>query len=272
MNRFDFKNQHLKEASIALLALAMMLLAGFTQVRHVFVVDGDKTQEIITLKDKPEHVLKLAEIKLGPKDEYKMSTKKLEDKTVITIYRATEVTVAFEGKTKKVTTKKRTVGELFYELGYDDNIYAPDPGGEFPLTKGMHIEICDKAELYGIAPEVEYGYNGDPYSVRGHFLETSRGSYRYSQHLEMEATAYTPADGNGNGITATGIPARYGVVAVDPDVIPLGSRLFIPGYGFAIAADTGGAIDGHIIDLCMETYDECIQFGRRDVEVFVLDD
>ena len=71
-------------------------------------------------------------------------------------------------------------------------------------------------------------------------------------------------------MTATGIPATYGVVAVDPGVIPLGTRLYIPGYGEAVAADTGGAINGYKIDLCMESYEECMNFGRRTITVYVL--
>jgi uncharacterized protein YabE (DUF348 family) len=101
--------------------------------------------------------------------------------------------------------------------------------------------------------------------------EVSRGSIsRYGTVFHMEATAYLPTDGSGEGITAMGIPARYGVVAVDPRIIPLGSRVFVPGYGEAIAADTGSAIIGNRIDLCMEDYGACMQFGRRPVEVYVL--
>lgn len=85
----------------------------------------------------------------------------------------------------------------------------------------------------------------------------------------MSATAYHPMDGDGRGITATGTRAEHGVVAVDPDVIPLGTKLFVPGYGDAIAEDTGGAIIGNRIDLCMETYYDCYEFGRKDIEVFV---
>lgn len=97
------------------------------------------------------------------------------------------------------------------------------------------------------------------------------GGMSYSAVMAMEATAYLPTDGSAEGITAMGIPATYGVVAVDPDVIPLGSRVYIPGYGVAIAADTGGAIIGYCIDLCMESYAECMEFGRRTVTVYVLD-
>ncbi len=101
-------------------------------------------------------------------------------------------------------------------------------------------------------------------------VETSRGALRFTKVIEMEATAYHPMDGDGNGITASGIPAKRGVVAVDPNVIPLGSRVYIPGYGEAIAADTGGAIQGARIDLCMESYPECYAYGRRQVEVYIL--
>ncbi|MBO5650355.1 MAG: 3D domain-containing protein, partial [Selenomonas sp.] len=101
-------------------------------------------------------------------------------------------------------------------------------------------------------------------------VQTEMGMMAYTAAYTMEATAYLPTDGNGAGITATGIPARRGVVAVDPGVIPLGSRVYIPGYGVAIAADTGGAIRGQKVDLCMETYGECMNFGRRNIEVYVL--
>ncbi|WP_286977476.1 3D domain-containing protein, partial [Candidatus Aquicultor secundus] len=70
---------------------------------------------------------------------------------------------------------------------------------------------------------------------------------------------------------ANGMKARKGVVAVDPRVIPLGTRLYIEGYGEAIAADTGGAIKGNRIDLCYNTPGECFDFGRRSVKVSILD-
>lgn len=101
-------------------------------------------------------------------------------------------------------------------------------------------------------------------------VETPQGYIPYTQVIGMEATAYLPTDGSAEGLTAMGIPATYGIVAVDPDVIPLGTRVYIPGYGEALAADTGGAIYGNRIDLCMEDYWEAMDFGRRTVTVFVL--
>ncbi|CUU08476.1 MAG: 3D domain-containing protein [Fimbriimonadales bacterium] len=91
--------------------------------------------------------------------------------------------------------------------------------------------------------------------------------------LTMHATAYTPhrsGGGTGSGRTATGLPAGYGLVAVDPRVIPFGTVLYVEGYGMAIAADRGRAIRGNKIDLCYATRQQAIQFGRRKVRVHVL--
>ena len=91
-----------------------------------------------------------------------------------------------------------------------------------------------------------------------------------SAAITMVATAYTAGCAGCSGITATGQPAGHGIVAVDPSVIPLGSHLYIPGYGHALAGDTGGAIRGNRIDLGMNSNSDAFQFGRRDVTVYVL--
>jgi len=113
--------------------------------------------------------------------------------------------------------------------------------------------------------------------VHGHIA--SRGAvgrsaaFRTVRVLEMHASAYTPhrsGGGTGTGRTATGLPAGYGLVAVDPRVIPFGTVLYIEGYGMAIAADKGRAIRGHKIDLCFATRQQAMQFGRRRVRVHIL--
>jgi peptidoglycan DL-endopeptidase CwlO len=80
--------------------------------------------------------------------------------------------------------------------------------------------------------------------------------------LTVTATAYTL-----QGSTATGAPVGYGVVAVDPSVIPLGTRMTIPGYGEGVAADTGGAIQGAVVDLWFPSADEAAAWGRRTVTI-----
>lgn len=112
-----------------------------------------------------------------------------------------------------------------------------------------------------------------------------RGDFTARKAIKMVATAYEagprstgkrPGD-KGYGITASGARAKRGTVAVDPRVIPLGTKLYVksltpgvPDYGFAIAQDTGGAIKGNKIDLFMDTVWECLQFGRRPVMVYIL--
>jgi 3D (Asp-Asp-Asp) domain-containing protein/sulfur carrier protein ThiS len=88
--------------------------------------------------------------------------------------------------------------------------------------------------------------------------------------ISMVATAYTANCAGCSGTTATGQRAGHGIVAVDPRVIPLGSHLYIPGYGQAVAGDTGGAIHGNRVDLGFNSDADAMQFGRRPVTVYVL--
>ena len=93
--------------------------------------------------------------------------------------------------------------------------------------------------------------------------------------LYMHATAYTAQCTGCSGVTATGINLNGNpdkkVIAVDPDVIPLGSRVWVEGYGYAIAGDTGGAINGKRIDLFVPDKEQALSFGRQQVKVKVLD-
>lgn len=111
--------------------------------------------------------------------------------------------------------------------------------------------------------EVIYYGTGTPISRGGPVLQ-------FSEAIPMLSTAYWPDPAWSNGYTSTGLKAQYGIAAVDPRVIPLGTRLYIPGYGFAIAADTGGAIVGDRIDLCYDTAAQADNWGVRPVTVYIL--
>lgn len=97
----------------------------------------------------------------------------------------------------------------------------------------------------------------------------------YSKKLTVSATAYTASPGKK---TASGRVAQYGVIAVDPKVIPMGTKLYVEStddgkswqYGYCVAGDTGGAIKGNKIDLFFNSRSECLQFGRRSAIVYVL--
>ena len=97
--------------------------------------------------------------------------------------------------------------------------------------------------------------------------------YEYKQAYTMQATAYTDIPGDRwEGITASGMPTFVGMVAVDPSVIPLGTIVYVEGYGIGIAGDTGGAIKGHKIDLFMQSSKEVYSFGRQTKKVYILSD
>ncbi|MDO5388304.1 MAG: 3D domain-containing protein [Clostridia bacterium] len=99
----------------------------------------------------------------------------------------------------------------------------------------------------------------------------------YSKVITMNATAYCPCSiccgSYSNGYTANGTKAGYGVAAVDTSVIPLGTKLYVEGYGYAVAADTGGAIKGNRIDLCYGSHEAALNsgFGHTNVKVYILE-
>ena len=97
---------------------------------------------------------------------------------------------------------------------------------------------------------------------------TPEGYKRYTRKLTAETTAYV-ATGNR---TSIGLIPYEGIVAVDPRVIPYYTKMYIPGYGIAMAGDSGGAVKGNIIDLFMDDYHKAIRWGRRNVEVYILAD
>lgn len=116
--------------------------------------------------------------------------------------------------------------------------------------------------------------NVDVLDYFGGTVKIGGKSVHYSKKICMNGTAYTAGIGKVDTITATGTRCHEGIVAVDPKVIPLGSKLYIVGakgsyvYGTAVAEDTG--VLGNTIDLYMDTYNDCIRFGRRPVIVYIL--
>ncbi|MBP2626301.1 MAG: hypothetical protein H6Q68_1012 [Firmicutes bacterium] len=305
--------------------IVLLVATGFMFANKKVHITADGATVIVsTLHNKPEDVLAQAGIKLGSMDEYRLSTTKLVDGTVISVQRAVPVTVTYQGKTQVLTTGKLTVGELAESLGVATVGSKLIPNGQTKIEPDMHIQVImltdqvverEVAEPFriirrpdstlekGVEKVVEEGQDGiKTIMVRLNFadgvevsaeqigetikeapkaqiidvgtrdtVETSRGSMRFSRVEMMEASAYLPTDGSSEGITATGISARHGIVAVDPGVIPLGTKVYVQDYGVALAADVGGAIVGHRIDLCMENYSDAIRFGRRSVKVYVLD-
>lgn len=96
-----------------------------------------------------------------------------------------------------------------------------------------------------------------------------------SKEITVEATAYTAECEGCIGITKTGVDLKANpdakVIAVDPSVIPLGSKVYVEGYGYATAEDTGGAIKGNRIDVFVPNHDDALQWGRKQVKVTIIE-
>ncbi len=246
-------------------------------------VDG-KEYDVKTYKDTVNEVLSDNAISVDENDKFVES--KLGDKIVpnmdISIIRVDEKTVTetssipFKTITKEndrldIGTKntvregKEGVREKFYKVVYEDGKQ---------ITKQLVKDVVSSNPLSKI---VEVG------TVLNY--KTSRGdTLRFSKAITMKATSYTASFADtgkhpgepGFGVTATGTRVRKGIIAVDPSVIPLGTRVYVevPGagadYGYAVAADTGGAIKGNKIDVYLDSNSRVDAWGVKKVKVYIL--
>lgn len=251
-----------------------------TRARKIILTADGAVKEIYSAEKDLGSALKQADITISETDE-------------VTPALDTPVTEGMTAQIIRVETKVVQEEQLmsFHEVkvprddkekGYVNVVQQGDTGwaeATFSVTT-RDGEIVSKEMLTQnvivepVAKIIEYGTN------EGKYVQTSRGGVRYKKVLQCNATAYDPyCDGGSGGRTATGMKAQYGVIAVDPKVIPLGSRVYVESsdggkswvYGFAVAADTGGAIKGNKVDLCYNTKSECYQFGRRSATVYVLE-
>ena len=253
------------------LAAAAILTAGAGSVKHVTVFADGEEMRLTTMHSTPDKIIAEAGVEMGTYDEYRMSSLRVKNHTEIHIVRAMPVKLEMGGTVREMKTARATVGRLLDELGVDRAKYQPSLHEDVPIRKGLYIKLRTPEEIAAEETRARLEQEEAAAYVPEGYVETSRGALRYTNVMVMEASAYLPTDGGGSCVTATGLPATHGVVAVDPDVIPLGTRVYIPGYGVAIAADTGGMIEGDMIDLCMEDYDDCMEFGRRDINVYILE-
>ncbi len=167
-----------------------------------------------------------------------------------------------EGETRVAREGKEGLMQKTYKVCYENNREV----SRNVLEQSIITKCIDKVIEYGApAAKAAIAYNSGTLASRG-------GELRYKGVITCSASAYCI-----RGRTATGMMSQVGAVAVDPKVIPLGTRLYIEApdgswtYGKAIAADTGGSIKGNKVDLYMESYDEAIRFGRRPAKVYILE-
>ncbi|WP_088101953.1 3D domain-containing protein [Halalkalibacter urbisdiaboli] len=135
----------------------------------------------------------------------------------------------------------------------------------------IHVKRSDKqqnAEVKSVSTNSNSG------SQKNSNRSNETNSSSEVKELTMTATAYTASCEGCSGITATGIDLNKNpnkkVISVDPSVIPLGSKVYVEGYGYAIAGDTGSSIKGNKIDIFLADKQDAINWGSRKVKVKVL--
>lgn len=164
-----------------------------------------------------------------------------------------------EGKVNVKTKGVNGVKEITIKEIYKDDKLQSAETIEEKVTKQPVAEIIQKG-------------------TKKNTIKTEKGTFVINQKINMKSTAYTAGPEStgkspgelGYGITASGMKAQKGVVAVDTKVIPFGTQLYIEGYGYAIAGDTGSAIKGNKVDVFFDSYSDAIQYGVRNVNVYVL--
>jgi len=253
------------------------LSISIQRAKKVNIKTKDSSIFIYTNTDTVENALKEAEILIGSKDRVEPTmSSMLQDEMQVNVIRVEEkltsqnVPMEFTNEVKKIESlakglvnvvKKGQSGEkeVTIKTVYED-------GKE--VSKQIVSETVIKEPVNGL---IEEGVKTT--------LITSRGQVNFTRAIKMSATAYDATfescgkhpDDPQYGITYSGLKVRPGIVAVDPRVIPLGTWLYVEGYGEALAADIGGAIKGNKIDLYYESPSDVKKFGRRPVKVYVLD-
>lgn len=146
-----------------------------------------------------------------------------------------------QGTSKVVAKGVNGQDKVTYKIKYVDGVEASREEVARETVKAPVTEVIEKSTI-GTIQGVEY-----------------------SRKFVVRAYSYT-----GGGRTASGKPAAVGRIAVDPRVIPLGTRVYVEGYGFAEAADTGGNIKGNTIDVYYNSIGQCRQWGVRNVTIYIL--
>lgn len=180
-----------------------------------------------------------------------------------------------KGETKVTRSGQPGTRDVTYEVVYADGAFVSRQA----VAESNNTAVAEVVSVGTLVTEAQEGDTIDTV-VRnddgsGYLLLKSGDSLHFTRTMDVKCTAYTTGyDGVGT-ITYTGTTVHTGVVAVDKSVIELGSRMFITTasgditYGMGVAEDTG--VRGLVVDLFMNTYDECIQFGRRSSILYFLD-
>jgi len=182
----------------------------------------------------------------------KVQTKELVEKQPIKFDTIVEKSEELDSSVQKVKSEG-TNGEkeITYQIVYKDGV---EVSRNVKATKTI-VEPVNQVMLKG---------TGHVYASRG------GGNITYKKKIVSSATAYTSHSTTATGRRPVRNEGGLSTIAVDPSVIPLGSKVYVDGYGYAIASDTGGAIKGNRIDVYFNSSSECDRWGRRSVNALVV--
>lgn len=279
------KKQKLKLFMITLtvLALSFITVGAYTTLNKklVLVVDGSNKQ-ISTFKSNVEELLIEQNVKLNSKDMVSVDLdSKLKDNMNIKITRVKESkitetqSIPYEVKIEKDNelNKGKTVvkqegkegqRDLVYKLVYHDGKNIDKQLVKEYISMDPVDKIIKEGTKEKVVQVVSRG-NVNRSSSRTNATNVSTKS-EYSKQISVTATAYT-----GGGTTSTGTKARWGVIAVDPSVIPYGTRVYIPQLKQTfVAQDTGSAIKGNKIDIYMDSKSQAINWGSKNITLYIL--
>jgi uncharacterized protein YabE (DUF348 family) len=238
------------------------------------VVDG-QAAEARTRKATVGGFLSEAGIALAPEDRVEPPPDTpLTEETTVRVVRVREGV-----DTTEETIPRETIYQDDPNMDQGDYVVL-EPGADGLIRRSYRVVYEDGQEAKRELLEESEVQSEPEIVARGtrpvKMVDTPAGPLRYRDSLNVWATWYNPAsagrspDSPWYGIAATGVPVHKGIVAVDPSVIPLGSRMYVPGYGEAVAADTGWAVVGNIIDLGFADY-EVPDWGSGWVEIYILE-
>jgi uncharacterized protein YabE (DUF348 family) len=235
-----------------------------TRAFAVKVVADGASREIYTTPVSSQEAVTLAGITLGEKDIIKtLPGDVVVPQQEIEVIRVTEKVIS-EDEAMPYQVERTTDPTL--EMGLTRTLVAGRNGLVRNTLRVIYYNGQEaKRELLKIETLAQ---PRNKVVAMGNITSVSRGGQRldFTEARYMQASAYTYTGSR----TSTGQNPAVGMIAVDPSVIPLGSKLYIEGYGYAWAADTGGSIQGDRIDLFMEEHAQCVQWGRKTVKVYLL--
>ena len=206
----------------------------------------DKNLEDVITPDEKITVVRVEKVTDVVEESIDFATEKKHDSSLL------------KGNEKVVSEGKKGTRERTYEIVKENGVVVSK------IVKEERVVQQPTAKVVAVGTQVVTAAVS-----RGSSAEPTGGREFY-----VSATAYTPFCAGCSGITATGLNVKANpnmkVVAVDPNVIPLGSKVWVEGYGYAVAGDTGGAIKGNKIDLLVPTTAQAKSWGRRTVKIKVL--